>query len=68
MAMSRNNYVMEGGGEWKVRLEGGRVISTCRTQKAARREAKRLGRNDDRGVTVNAAAGYTRYSIGKDEL
>ena len=68
MAMSRNYYVIKEGEEWKVKLEGGRVISTHRTQKAAKREAKRLGRNNDRGVTVNAAAGYTRYSIGKDEL
>jgi len=66
--MSRNYYVIKEGEEWKVKLEGGRVISTHPTQKAAKREAKRLGRNNDRGVTVNAAAGYTRYSIGKDEL
>ena len=68
MAMSRNYYVIKEGDEWKVKLERGRVISTHRTQKAAKREAKRLGRNNDRGVTVNAAEGYTRYSIGKDEL
>jgi len=68
MAMSRNYYVIKEWEEWKVKLEGGRVISTHRTQKAAKREAKRLGRNNDRGVTVNAAAGYTRYSINKDEL
>jgi len=68
MAMSRNYYVIKEGGQWKVKLERGRVISTHRSQKAAKREAKRLGRNNDRGVTVNAAEGYTRYSIGKDEL
>ena len=68
MAMSRNYYVIKEGGQWKVKLERGRVISTHRSQKAAKREAKRLGRNNDRGVTVNAADGYTRYSIGKDEL
>jgi hypothetical protein len=66
--MSRNYYVIKEGDEWKVKLERGRVISTHRTQKAAKREAKRLGRNNGRGVTVNAAEGYTRYSIGKDEL
>ena len=66
--MSRNYYVIKEGDEWKVKLERGRVISTHRSQKAAKREAKRLGRNNDRGVTVNAAEGYTRYSIGKDEL
>ena len=66
--MSRNYYVIKEGGQWKVKLERGRVISTHRSQKAAKREAKRLGLNNDRGVTVNAAEGYTRYSIGKDEL
>ena len=66
--MSRNYYVIKEGGQWKVKLERGRVISPHRTQKAAKREAKRLGRNNGRGVTVNAAEGYTRYSVGKDEL
>jgi len=66
--MSRNYYVIKEGEEWKVKLERGRVISTHRTQKAAKREAKRLGRNNDRGVTVNAAAGYTRYHLGREEL
>jgi len=27
-----------------------------------------LARNNNRGVTVNAAAGYTRYSINKDDV
>jgi hypothetical protein len=66
--MSRNYYVIKEGEEWKVKLERGRVISTHRTQKAAKREAKRLGRNNDRGVTVNAAEGYTRYHLDRDEL
>jgi len=66
--MSRNYYVIKEGEEWKVKLERGRVISTHRTQKAAKREAKRLGRNNDRGVTVNAAGGYTRYHLDRDEL
>jgi len=66
--MSRNYYVIKEGEEWKVKLERGRVISTHRTQKAAKREAKRLARNNDRGVTVNAAAGYTRYHLDREEL
>jgi len=66
--MSRNYYVVKKDGVWKVKLESGRYVSSHRSQKAAKREAKRLARNNNRGVTVNAAAGYTRYSIGKDEL
>jgi len=66
--MSRNYYVVKKDGTWKVKLERGPYLSTHRSQKAAKREALRLARNNNRGVTVNAAAGYTRYSIGKDEL
>jgi len=66
--MARDYYVIKEGGQWKVKLEAGRVVSVHRTQKAAKREAKRLARNYNRGVTVNAAAGYTRYSIDKDEV
>jgi TusA-related sulfurtransferase len=66
--MARDYYVIKEGGQWKVKLEAGRVISVHRTQKAAKREAKRLARNNNRGVTVNAAAGYTRYSINKDDV
>jgi len=44
------------------------VVSRHRTQKAAKREAKRLGRRYNRGVTVNAAEGYTRYHIDADDL
>ena len=66
--MARDYYVIKEGGQWKVKLEAGRVVSVHRTQKAAKREAKRLARNNNRGVTVNAAAGYTRYSIDKDEV
>jgi len=68
MAMSRNYYVVKKDGTWKVKLEGGRYLSSHRSQKAAKREAKRLARNNNRGVTVNAADGYTRYSISKDEV
>jgi len=66
--MARDYYVIKEGVQWKVKLEAGRVISVHRTQKAAKREAKRLARNNNRGVTVNAAAGYTRYSINKDDV
>jgi hypothetical protein len=66
--MARDYYVIKEGGQWKVKLEAGRVVSVHRTQKAAKREAKRLARNNNRGVTVNAAAGYTRYTIDKDEV
>ena len=66
--MARDYYVIKEGGQWKVKLEAGNVVSVHRTQKAAKREAKRLARNNNRGVTVNAAAGYTRYSIDKDEV
>ena len=66
--MSRNYYVVKKDGQWKVKLESGPYLSTHRSQKAAKREALRLARNNNRGVTVNAAAGYTRFSIGKDEI
>jgi len=66
--MSRNYYVVKKDGKWKVKLEAGRYLSSHRSQKAAKREATRLARNNDRGVTVNAAEGYTRYSISKDEV
>jgi len=55
--MSRNYYVVKKDGQWRVKLESGPYLSTHRSQKAA-----------NRGVTVNAAAGYTRFSIGKDEV
>jgi hypothetical protein len=67
--MTRNYYVIYEGSEWKVKLEQGRVVSANhRKQKAALRKAKRLARKNNRGVVVNAKAGYTRYQIGKEEL
>jgi len=66
--VSRNYYVIREDGEWKVKLERGRVVSRHRKQKAAKREAKRLARRYNRGVTVNAAQGYTRYHIDADDL
>jgi hypothetical protein len=64
----RNYYVIKEDGQWKVKLERGRVISTHRKQSAAKRKAEKLGRKNNRGVTVNAAAGYTRYHKTADEL
>ena len=66
--MTRDYYVIKEDGTWKVKLERGRVLSTHRSQKAAKREAKRLARNNERGIVVNAAAGYTRYNIPADEV
>lgn len=67
--MPRNYYVIYEGDEWKVKLEGGRVVSAGhRKQKAAKREAERLARKNNRGITVNAKAGYTRYSKSADEV
>jgi hypothetical protein len=64
----RDYYVIKESGKWKVKLERGRVVSTHRTQKAAKRKAERLARKNNRGVTVNAAEGYTRYRLGPEEV
>jgi hypothetical protein len=66
--MTRDYYVIKEGEQWKVKLERGAVVSTHRTQSAAKRKAEQLGRQNNRGVTVNAAEGYTRYRKGADEL
>jgi hypothetical protein len=66
--MARDYYVVQKDGVWKVKLENGRYLSSHRSQRAAQREAERLARNNNRGVTVNAAAGYTRFRKGKDEV
>jgi hypothetical protein len=66
--MARDYYVIKENGSWKVKLEKGAVISTHRKQSAAKRKAEKLGRKNDRGVTVNAAEGYTRYRKGPEEL
>jgi hypothetical protein len=66
--MGRNYYVIHEDDSWKVKLERGAVISTHRKQSAAKREAERLARKNNRGVTVNAKAGFTRYSKSKDEV
>jgi hypothetical protein len=68
MGKTRNYYVVHEGDRWKVKLENGPVLSTHRKQSAAKREAERLARRNDRGLTVNAKAGYTRYSKGAKEV
>jgi hypothetical protein len=69
MTMTRNYYVIYEDGEWKVKLEKGRIVSAGhRKQKAAKRKAEKLARKNDRGVTVNAKEGYTRYSIPPEDV
>jgi len=65
----RNYYVIYEGNEWKVKLEKGAVVSAGhRTQSGAKQKAERLARRNNRGITVNAKDGYTRYSKGPDEV
>lgn len=63
---SRAYYVIFEDGDWKVKLERGRVVSTHRKQSAAKRKAKQLARRSGTAgdyVIVNAREGYTRYHI-----
>jgi len=49
---------------WHVKLENGRAVDTSpRKQSTAITKAKRLARRNDRGVVINAKAGYTRRHI-----
>lgn len=67
--MARNYYVIYEDDQWKVKLERGAVVSANhRTQKGAKRKAEKLARKNNRGITVNAKAGYTRYSKEADEF
>ena len=67
--MARDYYVIFEDDEWKVKLERGAVVSANhRTQKGAKRKAEKLARKNNRGITVNAKAGYTRYSKEADEF
>jgi hypothetical protein len=67
--MARNYYVIFEDDQWKVKLERGAVVSANhRTQKGAKRKAEKLARKNNRGITVNAKAGYTRYSKEADEF
>ena len=62
-------YVIYEDDEWKVKVGGGAVVSAGhRTQSGAKRKAEKLGKNNNRGVVVNAKAGYTRYRKGPEEL
>jgi hypothetical protein len=67
--MARNYYVVYDEGSWGVKLEGGRYVERSKpSQKAAKRSAIRYGLRNNRGVTVNAKDGYTRYSMSYQEL
>jgi len=67
--MARNYYVIWEDEEWKVKLEQGRVVSANhRSQSGAKREAIRLAKRNNRGLTVNAKEGFTRYSVEADEI
>ena len=62
---SRDYYVVHSEEHgWHVKLEKGRAVDTSpRKQSTAIKKAKRLARRNDRGVVVNAKAGYTRRHI-----
>jgi hypothetical protein len=67
--MARNYYVIYEDDQWKVKLEQGSVVSANhRSQSGAKREAIRLAKRNNRGITVNAKGGYTRYSVEADEI
>jgi len=59
MARTKRYYVIKEGGEWKVKLEEGRVLAEPGSRQDAIDEAKRLGRSNGRPVMVNYASGAT---------
>jgi hypothetical protein len=59
MNRTRRYYVIHEGGDWKVKLERGPVLSVPGSRRAAIREAKRLGRSQGRPVMVNYKDGRT---------
>lgn len=64
--MSTRDYYVVYSDEhgWHVKLEQGRAVDTSpRKQSTAITKAKRLARRNDRGVVINAKAGYTRRHI-----
>ncbi len=64
--MSTRDYYVVHSEEhgWHVKLEKGRAVDTSpRKQSTAIKKAKRLARRNDRGVVINAKAGYTRRHI-----
>jgi len=67
--MAKNYYVIWEDEQWKVKLEKRSVVSSNhRTQKGAKRKAIQLAKRNNRGITVNAKGGYTRYSVEADEI
>lgn len=59
MARTKRYYVIKEGGEWKVKLEEGRVISAPGSRSDAIEKAKELGSANGRPVMVNYASGAT---------
>lgn len=59
MARTKRYYVIKEDGEWKVKLEEGRVLAAPGSREDAIDEAKRLGRSNERPVMVNYASGAT---------
>ena len=69
--MSNRDYYVVYSNEygWHVKLENGRAVDTSpRKQKTALKKARRLARRNNRGVVVNAKAGYTRRHIDKEDV
>lgn len=69
--MSTRDYYVVFSDEhgWHVKLERGRAVDTSpRKQKTALERAKQLARSNNRGVVVNAKAGYTRRHISKEDV
>jgi len=62
MARAKRYYVIKEGGEWKVKLEEGRVLATPGSREKAIEKAKELGRSNSRPVMVNYASGATGAS------
>lgn len=60
MQRAKRYYVIFEDGEWKVKLEKGRVIETFGSAyRRAISRAKQLGRNNNRPVMVNGKNGET---------
>lgn len=70
MQRAKRYYVIHEDGEWKVKLEKGRVIRTFGTsRRGAIDHAKQLGRRNGRPVMVNYKDGATGAQyFGADEL
>jgi ABC-type antimicrobial peptide transport system ATPase subunit len=70
MQRAKRYYVIKENGEWKVKLEKGRVLRTFGTnRKRAIKHAKKLGRRNNRPVMVNYADGATGAEYySKEEL